>query len=296
MTISACYPYRSEAARDTCFAYLDSLAARQWPVASEQRTVPTRYGATFVRISGPAGAPPLVLLPGAGATSLMWTPNIAALSTELRTYAVDQVGEFGKSGCLTPIKTVSDFLAWLDELFDALDLRTQVNLAGMSYGGALVAQYALHAPARLGKIVLLAPGATVLRPPLQFWARLMVVAANRQKGLPWFMRWIFAGMQQKDPKWVDAVLEQLFLNMRNLHPHRTPIPPVLTDAEWASLKLPVLFLVGEHEVIYSPRKAVRRLHRVAPHVVTEIIPGAGHDLTVLQPAMVNQKVLEFLRQ
>src|SRR5207302_8885780 len=91
------FPYRSEAARQVCFAYLDSLAAREWPIASEQRFVPTTDGETFVRISGPEGAPPLVLLHGATATSLMWAPNIAALSAEYRTFAVDQIGEFGRS-------------------------------------------------------------------------------------------------------------------------------------------------------------------------------------------------------
>lgn len=35
---------------------------RLWPVASEHLTVPTHLGETFVVASGPADAPPLVLL------------------------------------------------------------------------------------------------------------------------------------------------------------------------------------------------------------------------------------------
>jgi pimeloyl-ACP methyl ester carboxylesterase len=64
---------------------------------------------------------------------------------------------------------------------------------------------------------------------------------------------------------------------------------VWTDAEWGSLRVPALFLVGEHEAIYSAEKAVRRLKRVAPQVTAEIIPGAGRDLTVAQAAMVNSE-------
>ena len=64
----------------------------EWPSAWEERTVPTTYGATFVRTSGPATAPPLVLLPGAATTSLMWAPNIQALSVEYKIFAVDQMG------------------------------------------------------------------------------------------------------------------------------------------------------------------------------------------------------------
>ena len=140
MSVSAYYPYRSAEVRDSFLAYYDSLAAKQWPVASEERMAPTSYGQTFVRITGPASGPPLVLLPGAAATSLMWVPNIRALSEDYRTFAVDQVGEVGRSICTRPLPCLSDFLSWLDELFDALKLGDGINLAGMSYGGALTAQ------------------------------------------------------------------------------------------------------------------------------------------------------------
>jgi pimeloyl-ACP methyl ester carboxylesterase len=290
------YPYRTEAARDLCFRYLDSLAVRLWPVVSEERMIPTTFGATFVRISGPPAAPALVLLHGAGTTSLMWSPNIAALSSEYRTVAVDQVGEFGKSGCGRPVRTLQDLIMWLDELIGALDARAPVSLVGMSYGGALAAQYALHFPERLEKLVLLAPGATVLRTPAGFWLRLIALAITQQRGLRKFFRWIFADMARTDPQWIDSTIELLSLNMRSIERHRTPIPPVMTDSEWRSLRIPTLFLAGENEVIYSAEKAVRRLRRVAPQVTPEIIPGAGHDLTFAQAAMVNERILRFLKE
>ena len=86
------------------------------------------------------------------------------------------------------------------------------------------------------------------------------------------------------------------MNMRCRQACRIPVPPVLTDAEWGSLTTPALFLVGEHEVIYSAEKAVRRLKRVAPGIASQIIPGVGHDLTVAHPAIVNRRILEFLKQ
>jgi pimeloyl-ACP methyl ester carboxylesterase len=275
---------------------LDSVAAKNWPVVAEERMVPTSYGATFVRVAGPKAAPPIVLLHGAAATSLMWAPNIEALSTRQRTYAVDQIGEFGKSLCCRPLPSLDDLVTWLDELFDALELHAGLSLVGISYGGALAEQYALHFPTRLDKVVLLAPGNTVLRTRTEFWVRLIWAAIARQRGLPSFLRWIFAEMARNDPKWIDAILEQLFMNMRNLERRKTPIPPVLTDAEWGRLQVPALFLIGEHDVIYSPQKAVRRLKRVAPRVTAEIVPGAGHDFTVAHDAAINARILEFLKQ
>jgi len=272
------------------------LAARQWPVKSEECIVPTAYGGTFVRISGPANAPPLVLLHGAASTSLMWSPNIEALSAEYRTFAVDQVGEFGRSICTTPVQRLDDLMTWLNELFDGLELRNGVNLMGISYGGALTAQFALRFPERLNRAVLLAPGMTVLRVTNEFIVRTTLTMLSSRWFLPRFLRWIFPVMARKDPKWVDDIIEQSLLNFRNLQPRKIIIPPVLSDAEWRSLRVPVLFLVGEHEKIYSPEKAVQRLRRVAPQIRAEIVPGGGHDLTVAQADLVNQKILEYLNQ
>jgi pimeloyl-ACP methyl ester carboxylesterase len=287
------YPYRSEAARAECFAYFDALAAREWPIASEERTVPTTYGPTFVRIGGRRGTPPLVLLPGAAATSLMWAPNIQELSTQCRTFAVDQAGEFGKTLCRKPIGKFDDLARWLNELLDGLEL-TDVNLAGVSYGGALTAQYALRFPERLRKVVLLAPANTVLLSPLGFWVRIVWAAIGGKRALPPFVRWIFADTARRDPQRIEQTLEQLFLGMRSLQRRPAPLPPVLSDAEWASLRVPALFLVGEHEKVYSAQEAVRRLKRVAPSVRAEIVPGAGHDLTFVQAGLVNRRILEFL--
>ena len=58
--------------------------------------------------------------------------------------------------------------------------------------------------------------------------------------------------------------------------------------------MPTLYLVGENEKIYSAQEAVQRLKQVAPQIQTEVIPNAGHDLTMVQADMVNGKVVEFL--
>ena len=300
-TLAEYYPYRSVAARDLCLAYCDSLAAKEWPVASEERMVPTSYGQAFVRISGPAGAPPLVLLPGGTATSLMWAPNIQALSESYRTIAVDQIGDVGRSTCTKPVRRTNDLLVWLDELFDALKLEDRINLVGVSYGGWLALQYALHSPKRLNKVVLLAPGGTVLRFSTKFFLGLFFTAISfAATGGRWcvrpLFRWLFADWARTDPERFDAEVDWLVTVMRSLRPRGLPFPTVLTDAEWDRLRVPTLFLVGEHENIYAPAKAVRRLKRAAPHVKVEIVPGAGHDLTIVQAEMVNRIILDFLTE
>ena len=74
----------------------------------------------------------------------------------------------------------------------------------------------------------------------------------------------------------------------------TAIATVLEDKALQRFRVPLLFLVGENEKIYSAQKAVRRLNRVAPQIKTEIIPQAGHDLWVVQADIVTRKILDFL--
>jgi len=71
---------------------------------------------------------------------------------------------------------------------------------------------------------------------------------------------------------------------------------VLSDDELRSISVRALFLVGENEVLYPARQAVGRLNSAAPQIQTEIIPNAGHDPTIVQSVLVNQKAIAFLEQ
>ena len=167
------HPFRSAEARERYLAFYDEHA-KSWPVASEARTVHTDDGDTFMLISGPVDAPPLVLLPAGRTNSLCWTPVIEALSESFRTYAVDAIYDDGRSMSSRPIKTTADATGWLDRLFDALELADGVNLMGVSFGGWLAAEYLLHAPERLAKVVWLSPAGVVLPMSGEFLARSMM--------------------------------------------------------------------------------------------------------------------------
>lgn len=91
-------------------------------------------------------------------------------------------------------------------------------------------------------------------------------------------------------------LDAAFVRIKCFKPIRLVNPTVLEDEELQSIKVPALYLIGEHEKIYSAHKAIQRLRRVAPHIQTEVIPNAGHNLTIVQADMVNIKVLEFLKE
>ena len=302
MKTSAYHPFRSARAKAEYLALYDE-AAKDWPVPSEGRMVDTLYGQTFVRISGPVAAPSLVLLPGAGTCSLMWRPNIEALSERHRTYAVDTLintGCVGKSVYARAITGSDDAAKWLDELFNALDLGDNINLLGSSYGGWLASQYALHSPGRLNRIVLLAPAGTVLPFRGEYVRRTMLLyLVPLRITYRRFLKWVFNDLAQENSQMVKVIADEFMVSARCFeppNPKQSPSLTALNDEELQSIQVPTLFLVGENEVLYSAHKAVQRLNGIAPQIRTEVIPNAGHDLILVQTDLVNQKIVEFLVQ
>jgi pimeloyl-ACP methyl ester carboxylesterase len=293
------YPFRSERAKAEYEAFcLDR--AKAWPLASETMLVDTASGQTFVRASGRISDPPLVLLPGARSGSLMWIHHIAVLSAHYRTYALDVINDVGLSVNRRDISKPEDYVNWLDEVLTVLVPEGQLSLMGISFGGWIAGQYALRFPGRLRDVVLLAPGCTVLPTSFAFYVQIVFLSLP----VSWFggrlrrtFQWLFRDAVQSGgapAAEVEQVIADLEMYDRLFDLPRPPWPTVIDDKGWQGFRVPCLFLAGENEKIYSAKAAVRRLNRVAPQVNAEIIPGAGHDLTIVQADLVLSKVLAFL--
>jgi len=230
----------------------------------------------------------------------MWIHNIAALSAHYRTYALDTLGDVGFSVNRRDISKPEDYVNWLDEVFTVLVPEGPVSLMGISYGGWLAGQYALRFPGRVRNVVLLAPACTVLRTSFPFIVQILLLSipvpgfgGRVRRTLGWLFRDAIRSGDAPRAE-VEQVIADLEMYDRLFALPRPPWPNVIDDKGWQGFSVPCLFLVGENEKIYSAQAAVRRLKRVAPQVKAEIIPGAGHDLTIVQADLVVRKALAFL--
>lgn len=61
------------------------------------RDIPARHGRTLVVLSGPEGAPPVVLLHGSTSNAVSWLGEAGILSRSFRVAAPDMPGEAGYS-------------------------------------------------------------------------------------------------------------------------------------------------------------------------------------------------------
>jgi pimeloyl-ACP methyl ester carboxylesterase len=70
--------------------------------------------------------------------------------------------------------------------------------------------------------------------------------------------------------------------------------PQIGEDEWKRLQMPILLLIGDHEIMYEPARAIRQAKQWMPHIQAALIKNAGHFLLADQPEQVTQRALKFL--
>ena len=283
--------FKSPEGEATYHAAYDKVLAL-WDVPYECLRVATQFGTTHVIASGLTAAPPLVLLHGIAISSTMWYPNIADLSRDFRTFAVDVMGDAGKSVPSHRPKNRAEHAQWLVDVFNELHIE-QADVAGLSYGGFLTLNFALQAPDRVKRIVLLAPAGCFVRFRLAFWFRMASgMFLSPRAAFKSLIPWISARKDAAE----SLVFEQMLVNWLFGRAQWGVWPRVFTDKELRSVSVPTLLLIGDREVIYDPRVAIGRATRLIPRIEVAIIPNASHFLTFDQSESVDARVLDFLKQ
>jgi len=281
-------------------AYLAAYdaAMKLWPVPYEEVEIPSRFGTTHVVVTGLKDAPPLVLLHGMAMTLTMWSPNIADFSKDYQVYAIDVMGQPGKSipNPDEPIRDAVDFVAWLRETLDGLNLE-RISLVGMSYGGWLALHFTMVEPARVRKLVLLSPGASFLPIVKQFMLRVMLMTLFPTRlTADSFMGWM--GIKDTPGDTVSRRLLDLFyLGMKHFRfPPETAriMPSVFSDDELRAVHVPVLLLIGDREVIYDPARALARARALLPIFEGDLVRQSSHNMCGSQYRIVDARVLDFL--
>lgn len=274
-------------------AYDDGM--RLWPVPYEERDIPTRFGLTHVVVSGPRDGAPLVLLHGYMATLLMWVPNIVDLSKHHRVYAIDVMGQPGKSIPDTPITNDADYVAWLTATLNGLQL-SRISLVGMSFGGWIALNYAAAEPERVRKLVLLSPGGLLrISKPFSLRGMLMVFFPTRFT-VNSFMRWVGCSTAP-GPADCRPLLNLMYLGMKHFRIPKETLrigADPLSDYDLHAMQVPTLLLFGENEVLCDPVEALARARRLIPNFRGELIPSSSHDMCVSQRVIVDARICEFL--
>ncbi|MDE3722095.1 alpha/beta fold hydrolase [Nocardiopsis sp. N85] len=274
--------YRSEAGeREILRRYREVLDT--WPVPAERVRLPTREGETFVLVSGPEDAPPVVLLHGSGANGSVWAGDIASWSRNLRVYAVDMVGEPGLSAPSRPALDSDAVALWLDDVMAGLGL-SRAAFVGMSLGGWTALDHAIRRPGRVERLALLCPGGIGRQTPLRLAAALAWSPFGR-----WGRRRSVRAVLGLHAPEHAPVVDEVTATFGAFLP-RTERLPVFSDADLRGLEMPVFVVVGGRDRMFDSARTARRVREHVPRATVTVVPDAGHALVDQGPA-----VLDFLR-
>jgi len=295
--ITTSSPFKSKKGEAEYLAAYDAMMA-YWPVPYETMDIPGAYGCTHLVVCGPKDAPALVLLHGGRASLTMWSANIADLSREYRVYAVDIIGQPGKSIANTMFKKREDLIPWFSELLDALHI-AKTNLVGQSYGGWFALAFALRKPERVNRIALISPAACFQRLNFQHALRgARMFFFPSRAAMQSFKLWETYLPNIQSPEnlaFFNLKTEQLYLGFKHYRCQGEANPTIFTDDELRELKPPVLLLIGQQEVIYDPVASVERARKLIPMLDAHLIPEASHDLAYFQATKVDELILDFLK-
>jgi pimeloyl-ACP methyl ester carboxylesterase len=262
---------------------------KEWPVPYESVYLDTTYGKVHVIVSGPEGAPPVLLLHASGVAGWSWLYNIEELSKHYRTYVIDTIGDAGKS-------VLNDLDNYPQDGQDQSDLYTEITeelgverayVVGASEGGFIGSNYALYAPERVEKLVLLGPmgyagtNVSVLRIMLAQFFPLKPIQENT-------FRWAFGD----NPKLEEGFGEWFRLLMAGTFPHKVR-PSLFAPEQLQCLKVPVLLVLGEKDNLVGDPENARALAQDIPDLQVEVL-DTGHLIGVEQPEQVNALIIEFL--
>lgn len=270
-----------------------------WPVSYKTVIVTTTFGETHVIISASSDKPPLILLHGLGLSSTMWYPNIEGLSTEFSIYCIDIIGDINKSVCKRKPANRIELSQWLLEVINELQLE-KPNVVGLSYGGYITLDFAYHFSEYVNKVILLCPAAAIKSFKIQFFIKIFsLLLFSKEKVSQSFMNWIFGGRYQINPLFLKQFeagvnIRRLSRANRSKSRSKSAWPSVLPNEELQQVKPNVLLLVGDKEVIYNPRKVIERATKWIPKIQAVLIPNVGHGMSMEQPIIVNNYIINFI--
>ncbi|MCB8815416.1 alpha/beta fold hydrolase [Desulfosporosinus shakirovi] len=263
----------------------------QWPVPYESLNVSTRYGNTHIIVSGPKDAPPLVLLHGQGGTATMWLPNILALSCEYRVYAIDTIGDLGKSE-LDDLdkypKNGQAYSEWLGDVYNKLSIN-QAFMIGESRGGWIAMNLSIYAPERVKGIALLAPVGIASLLGFVFRTLLMMGLKPTDVDKENFFRWALGNSLLV----YEILAEYVFVNMNCRTKYAWAAK--FSNEKLKQITAPTLLFVSRSDPTFNKQKDIDRAVKMIPNLQLEVMAEVSHGMNIENADFVNKRILEFFK-
>lgn len=264
------------------------------PPPAETHDIPTDFGTVRAYKFIKAGADdtyrartPLLLLPGHSAPVPMWLGDLPILLEDRPVWAIDLLGQPGKSVPTRKVTSAADQARWLDQVVVATGER-RLHLVGLSFGGWTAVNYTLHHPERVASLSLADPALvfSMPKPQLMVAGGLTAFPLMPKAYSDWFVEWITGEPVDRsipEFKIVSAGIDEYVV--------REPSPEVPTDDQLRSLRVPVMVIFGGRSAVHDADKVAPRARALVPNIEVTVFPETGH---AVNGERFDRKVLGFV--
>lgn len=241
----------------------------------------------YVQEVGPADAPSIVFLHGAGVAGWMWQPQLADLSRDFHCLVPDLPGH-GHSPDVDSF-TLADCTAQTAELIQKRAHNGRAHIIGLSMGASIAMRLIVDFPQRVDHAVLSGPAGGPLGRVIPLLLRVMMPLARTEFMLRQSARMlklspdVYDQFKQSQLRITGAMFDRI---MKELDDFRAP-------ADLSKTTIPLLVIVGQKEMGLNYRNA-RSALQIQPNAVGRIAPAVGHGWNGENPALFNAMVRAWL--
>lgn len=259
----------------------------------------------FIEIDGvrlrvgirPGKGRPLLLFNGIGANLDLVQPFADALD-DVELIIFDMPGT-GESPALTIPKRFYGLAKMTAKLLDTLGYPGALNIAGVSWGGAMAQQFAIQYPERTNRLILAATSAGMVALPAKPGVLRRMITPRRYISSSYLAKVapeIYGGLMRRRPDLIarhgsltkrpsmKGYLHQLFAGMYWTSAHRL-----------FQLRSPALIMGGDDDPI-MPLVNTRLLYWLIPKSYLHVIRGGGHLFLVMRANECAAIIRRFLNE
>ncbi len=242
----------------------------------------------------------IVWIQGLGLDHRGWAFQIPLLSQHFCCLTFDNrdAGQTSRSPGAYSIKTMADDTVGL---MDALAIK-QAHIVGLSMGGAIAQEIAIHYPGRVRRLVLVATytsgdprGTDLLNSFVQMRARF-----SREEYLRAVCPWIYNYQDYLVPGLVESAIKKgmedpYFLPSKVYARQAEAATQHFTEDRLKQIQAPTLIVAGDDDLL-TPMRFAKTLHKETPGARLTVIQGGAHGLIWTRAEEFNHLVLSFLKE
>lgn len=237
---------------------------------------------------------PVILLHGAGAGGITWSPVIKPLSAHFHVIVPDIVG-YGESDKPSASYDRPFFSTWLKDFCDALGL-DKLSMIGNSQGGAIALQFVLDNPNRVERLVLVDSGGLGKEMPQGAFIGLIWMNTFPGKGAAKLLgQYLMHDSHEADPVWDEYLLGVAKMpgGNRVFWQGKGKAVSAIPEEQLRRIEQPTLIIWGKDDRFF-PLAHAEFAQRTIPKAQLHIITNAAHLPFLDQPQEFSTTVIKFL--